>query len=136
MRRSLVLILAGASVAACAPATATAPGAQAGAARTDARPCFQPARITNFTQTDTQGVYVKVMGGGVFELSSAGCPDLGRGLSLVIVPSIGSGDRLCVGDSARVAAPDGSFGPQRCLARVERALTAAEVEALPSRQRP
>lgn len=136
MRRSLAIILAAAGVAACAPAAETAPGPQASASSPYARPCFQPARITNFARGETQRVYVKVLGGGVFELGSAGCPDFGTGPALLIAPATGIGNSLCVGDSARVAAPNGSFGPHPCLARVERSLTDAEVEALPSRQRP
>lgn len=136
MYRPIALVLALAGLAACAPSTGNAPGSQAAASEGYARPCFQPARITNFTRGDTQQIYVKVLGGGVFALRSSGCPDFGTGFALQIAPATGIGDRLCVGDSAQVAAPNGSFGPGQCLARVERSLTDAEVEALPSRYRP
>ncbi len=136
MRSILAITLTAASVASCAPSTERAAGTPGISTSNDARQCFQPDRITNFTRGDAEQVYVKVLGGEVFELNSGGCPDMGRGVSLLIAPTTGIGDRLCVGEDARVSTPNGSFGPSQCRARVVRALTPAEVEALPSRQRP
>ncbi len=77
-----------------------------------------------------------MFGGGVFSIRSGGCPDVGRANSLSITPATGVGSQLCVGDTARIVAPNTGFGPDQCLARVERSLTQAEVDALPSAQRP
>ena len=136
MRRSIALLIALSAVAACAPTGDAAPGSQIGTPGGGARQCFQPDRITNFTRGDDEQVYVKVLGGGVFAIRSGGCPDVGTTNSLSISPATGVGGQLCVGDSARIVLPNARFGPDQCLARVERSLTAAEVEALPGPQRP
>ena len=136
MSRILALVLVGAAVAGCAPTDGTAPGAQIGTAAGGARQCFQPDRIINFTKGDTEQIYVRVLGGGVFAIRSGGCPDVGNANALVITSATSIGSQVCVGDGARIAVPRTSFGPDQCLARVERSLTEAEVEALPSRQRP
>lgn len=133
MRQSIAALVIAAGVAACAPTGGTAPDA---AARAAPRPCFQPDRITNFTDGGGQRLYVRVFGSGVYAIGTGGCPDVASAHTLAITPTIGVSDRLCVGDSARIAVPNASFGPNPCIARVERALTEAEVEALPSNQRP
>lgn len=134
MRRSLALVIAAAGVAGCAPTGATVPTADT--AGGGARQCFQPSRIQNFTRGGTDQIYVRVLGGGVFGLQSGGCPDFGVTTSLSITPANGIGDRLCAGDNARIVLPSGSFGPDRCIARVGNSLTPAQIEALPARQRP
>lgn len=136
MRRSIALLVVLSGVAACAPTEGAAPGSGIGRPDGGARQCFQPDRITNFTRGETEQIYVKVLGGGVFALRSGGCPDLGNSNALLITPATGVGSQVCVGDSARITVPGTSFGPNQCLARVERSLTEAEVEALPGRQRP
>jgi hypothetical protein len=136
MRRSIAVLIALSGLAACAPTEGSAPGSGIGLPDGGARQCFQPDRIINFTRGETEQVYVKVLGGGVFAIRSGGCPDVASANSLSITPATGMGGQLCVGDSARIVVPNASFGPDQCLARVERSLTEADVEALPSRQRP
>ncbi len=136
MRRSLALLLATAGVASCAPTDGAMPGGRFATDPGGARPCFQAARIQNFTSGGTDQIYIRVMGGGVFSLQSAGCPDIGTGSALSITSATGISDQLCVGDRARVTLPSGSFGSGQCIARISEALTPAQIEALPSRQRP
>ena len=136
MRRSIALLLASVAVAGCAPTDGSAPEAQIAARDGGARQCFQPQRVINFRQGGTQQVYLRVLGGGVFEVSAAGCLDLGSTNAMAISPSIGVSDRLCVGDSAQITVLNPTAAPGACPARVVRSLSGAEVEALPGRQRP
>lgn len=138
MRRSIILLaaVAVAGVAGCAPTDGAAPGSGIGTADGGARQCFQPDRIVNFTRGETEQVNIRVLGGGVFSIRSGGCLDLGTANAIVVTPASGIGSQVCVGDSVRVGVPQARFGPDQCMARVERSLTEAEVEALPSRQRP
>ncbi|MFC5344117.1 hypothetical protein ACETK8_18750 [Brevundimonas staleyi] len=138
MRRSIALLaaLATTAVAGCAPTEGTAPGARIGTPGGGARQCFQPDRIVNFTRGETEQVNVRLLGGGVFSIRTGGCPDVATANALAVTPATGIGSQVCVGDSVRVALPGARFGPNQCLARIERSLTEAEVGALPSRQRP
>jgi hypothetical protein len=138
MRRALALISVAAGLAGCAPTGGAGPdgGSQVTPAGSSARQCFQASRIQNYTRGGTDRIYIRVLGGGVFGIQSAGCSDFGVTPSLSIAPASGVGDRLCAGDSARIVLPSGSFGPGQCLARVGNALSAAEIEALPPAQRP
>jgi len=133
----LVAVLASAVVlASCAPAGTGAPGVQAATGDHTLRQCFQPQRVINFRQGEAQQVNLRVLGGDVYQISSAGCQDLGSTNGLTITPATGVGDRLCVGDTARITVLNPTFPQGACLARIDRVLTRAEVEALPSRQRP
>lgn len=135
MRRPLAFVVVAAALAGCAPSAEMA--ARAGpSAPGEARQCFDPARIVNFTRGETSTLYVRALGGEVFVLTGAGCPDIGSGPTIAVTPALGFGSRICVGDDADVVSPSTTFGPLRCRARVTRALTEAEVEALPSRYRP
>lgn len=134
MRRSLALILAAGGVASCAPTGETAP--RPGSASSSALQCFQPSRILNFTRGGTDQIYIRVLGGGVFSLQGGGCIDLGVSPAITIRPAIGISDRLCSGDSAIIEQPGGGFGPRQCRARISAPLTQAEIDALPSAQRP
>lgn len=136
MRPTLAFLFAAAGVASCAPTEGAGPGAQIVPGGGGARQCFQASRIQNYARGGTDRIYVRVLGGGVFGLQSGGCADFGVTPSLSITPASGIGDRLCAGDSARIVLPSASFGPGQCLARVGNALTPAEIEALPSSQRP
>ncbi len=135
MRYALTLTAAALALASCAPTGVATPGPQAGADREPAR-CFQPQRVINFREGPDQNLYLRILGGDVFEARSGGCIDLGRSNGLVIEPSSGIGDRLCVGDQARITPSSSTFPTRPCLARIERSLTEAEIEALPSRSRP
>ncbi len=136
MRRSIALLSVLSCVAACAPTGGAAPGGRFQTANDEPARCFQQDRVINFTRGETQQVYVRVLGGDVFAIRGGGCPDVGSANSFSLTPAAGVGNRMCVGDSVRIAVPDTRFGPDQCLARVERSLTPAEVEALPGIQRP
>ena len=115
---------------------ACAPGASGdlSAASADARQCFFPSQVTNFRQGATQTLYLRARN-EVYELSSAGfCRDIDTANSIVIRPLYSASDRLCGGDDAAIAI--GGSRDEPCRVRVIRKLTAEEVEALPSRQRP
>ncbi|MGV3579186.1 hypothetical protein [Brevundimonas sp.] len=136
MRRSIALILAAAGLTACAPISTSAPDAAAATPRSGPRQCFDPARITNFARGEPGTLYVRALNGDVYSLVGGGCPDAGAGMSISITPAIGIGSQLCVGEDAQIVTPASNFGPTRCRARIQAALTPAEVEALPSRYRP
>ena len=134
MRRPIALLLAAAGLAACAPTSDVAP--DAAASRGEPRQCFDPARIVNFTRGETGTLYVRALNRDVFEIGGSTCPDIGAGAAISITPALSASSRLCVGDDAQISQPATGFGPARCRARVQKALTEAEVEALPSRYRP
>ncbi len=136
MRRSIALFLLAASVAACAPTGQTSPDRQVAARAGGPMQCFQANRVINFRGGDSQSLYVRVLGGGVFEVTSAGCPDLESTNAMALTPTIGIGDRLCVGDSARITILNPSTAISPCPARIVRSLSEAEVDALPGAQRP
>jgi hypothetical protein len=119
----------------CAP-TAEGP-VQTGAS--PERQCFDVNFVRNFRQSPPAVVYVRSGQNEVFKLaSSGGCFDLDYANRLAITSDVGSigGSRLCTGDWARIAVPGSSNLPNVCRARIEKKLTAEEVAALPSRERP
>lgn len=136
MRGSIAFILAAAGLAACAPTQEAAPGSQAATSGGSARQCFAPDRTTSFSRGGTDWIYVRAVGGGVFSVRAVGCPDVSSSPALLLSPTIGVSNRLCVGDSARITVANSSFGPPQCIARIEQSLTEAEIQALPSNQRP
>lgn len=141
MRRSMaptlsLISLALMGMAGCAPMEGAAPGSRVAASDGGARQCFDPSRIVNFSTGEAQQLYVRTLGGEVFRINSASCLNTGLITTVSITPVGGMGSRVCAGESVEVATPNPSFGPGRCSARVDRALTEAEVEALPSRYRP
>lgn len=100
-----------------------------------ARQCFYPSQATNFREGDVQSLYVRSGRDEVFELQSTGfCRDIDSALSIAIQPLYSAGDRLCTGDDAAILTGGSNSGP--CRVRVVKKLTAEEVAALPSRQRP
>ena len=138
MRYALPVLSAVAVLAGCAPTDGarTASSRLATSAGGPAQ-CFQPDRVVNFTRGEgSQQVNLRTLGGGVFQVSTSGCLDLGSTNAMTITPSIGIGDRICVGDGARITVLNASYAPGPCAARVERSLTQAEIDALPGRQRP
>ena len=137
MRRSIAVLIVLSAVAACAPTEFSAPESRIATADNGPRQCFEPRRVTNFRRGETdQQVYVRVLGGGVFEIASAGCFDLGSTNGLALTPTIGISDRLCVGDGARITLLNSTASQSPCLARVVRSLSEPEIEALPGTQRP
>ena len=70
---------------------------------------------------------------GVFQIDATVCRDLPQAVSIALEP-LGATSRLCVGDQARLRSP--TTGPEPCRVRVLRRLTADQIAALPSRDRP
>ncbi len=134
MRRLVILSAATFALTACAQ-TGT-PGSAGSSDDRAASACFRPQQVINFRAGEAQNVYLRALGGEVFELRSAGCLDLERSNALSVTPAAGFSNRLCVGDSAEIQVRDATIRQGRCSARVTRRLAEAEVEALPSRYRP
>lgn len=118
-------------VAACAPAP------DMDRAAGPERACFMSDRVVNFRAGQSPSLYVKALGGDVFELQSTGyCRDLDSSSSLGFTPLAGSSERTCVGDPIDINVSVAGASSNRCRARVVRKLTEEEVAALPSRYRP
>lgn len=118
------------------PAVSPEPTARSHAA---AHQCFMPDQITNFRSSRNTRLYVRARDRKVFELETTGtCSDLDAANRLVVSSFIGS-SRLCIGDTANIAAigSSGMAGQvQRCRAQVSRVLDAEEINALPRTARP
>lgn len=122
--------------ASCAPVDSVVPGDSA-SARPE-RQCFSTEQVRNFRQGESGRLYVRALRDQVFELNtSGGCMDLdvAHRLSITADPPLG-GSRICTGDWARITLPGSAAPSAMCRARVDRALTAEEVAALPSAHRP
>lgn len=134
MFRTLTISTAILATAACAPTT----GGETDAPRAE-RACFNADQVQNFRQGRMGQVYVRALGGDVFEIdSSGGCTNLDFAQRLAIVPDGAglAGGRVCTLDSVRLAVPGSTSATDVCRARVMRRLTVEEVAALPARQRP
>lgn len=118
-----------AALAGCAPVSTT----PADETRSSTpRACFYTDQVRNFRSGDAQSLYVRDLSRNVFQLNASGfCRDLDFANAIVIRPQAGGGNRVCVDDWVVIGA-----GAEPCRAVVRRQLTEAEVEALPSRQRP
>jgi hypothetical protein len=127
---SAVVVAPALALAACAPAGADPTPA---IAQTTANPCFQPNLVRNFSAPNEQTLYVRTSATEVFQIDATVCRDLPSALSIVLEPMAGT-SRLCVGDQARLRSP--AIGPEPCRVRVARKLTAEDIAALPSRDRP
>lgn len=124
------LILSSAAIlalVACAPS----PGV-ATTSRVDANQCFRPNLVRNFTAPNDQTLYVRTSSADVFQIETTFCRDMTRALSIALEPVGGS--NLCLGDQATLRSP--ATGPQPCRVRIAKKLTADEIAALPSRDRP
>lgn len=122
--------------ASCAPTADTA-GAEGNAATGPERQCFNSDQVRNFRAGGSNQLYIRSQRDQVFELNtSGGCLDLNFANALVITGDrpLG-GNRICTGDWAQIRVL-GTSQPSSCRARVERVLTAEQVAALPSAQRP
>lgn len=118
-------------VAACAP------GPDVTASESTRQACFMSDRIINFRAGQSPSIYVKALGGDVFELQSTGfCRDLDSAVSLGFTPLAGATERTCVGDPIDINVSVAGASSNRCRARVARKLSEEEVAALPSRYRP
>lgn len=103
------------------------------------RQCFSPEQVRNFRQGRPGQLYVRVNRDDVYELNAAGgCTDLDFAQQLAITADGAglAGGRICTGDWARITLPGSTSRLSMCRARVDRVLTADEVAALPSAQRP
>ncbi|AQR61051.1 hypothetical protein BZG35_04775 [Brevundimonas sp. LM2] len=120
---------------ACAPVDAGRV-ASSGAASPAARQCFSQSQVTNFRQGQDERIYLRVLNRDVFELQSFGGCDLERANAIQIGPEQGGSSRLCIGDRVRIPNDGSDLVNVACRARITRMLTPAEVEALPSRDRP
>lgn len=118
-------------------AASCAPGPDVAMSDGTQRACFMSDRIINFRAGQSASVYVKALGGDVFELQSSGyCRDLDSAISLGFTPLTGSSDRTCVGDAIDIDVAVAGASSNRCRARVVRKLSEEELAALPSRYRP
>lgn len=101
--------------------------------------CFSPEHVRNFRAGGPAELYIRGLRDQVFELNTTGgCTNLDFTHRLAITPdgpSIAAG-RVCTGDWVRIHLPDSTPGFGTCRARVSRALTEAEVAALPDAHRP
>lgn len=133
--RPLVCAALALAVSACAPAIETS--SADGAAASGARQCFYANQVRNFRSAGMTTVYLRGSDNAVYEVNAAGgCRDLDFTTSLAITSDTAGAvsERLCVGDSARIIVPNSMQGA--CRVRISRQLTAEEVAALPSTQRP
>ncbi|WP_313577329.1 DUF6491 family protein [Brevundimonas sp.] len=119
---------------ACAPQTNGASSVQT--ASSTAAPCFYPDQVRNFRSDDRSNIYFDTGRGRIYQAQATGvCQDLDFAMSMTIRPESTGKSRLCAGDSALLRVRGmGMGGP--CRVRVVKALTEAEVAALPSRERP
>lgn len=134
MRHLLLLPALTMVFAGCAPMSSDEPIRRTA---TTARQCFDVDRVDNFRSGGWDKLYVRTRPDrAVYELNGVGCRDLDFAIRLGLTPDGFGGRRVCVGDGVRVINPSAATGQSTCRVRVDRALTAAEVEALPSAQRP
>lgn len=135
--RSLACIATALTLSACAPFMPTDSTDAAADTAGGGRQCFYANQVRNFRSAGITTVYLRANDNSVYEVNGAGgCRDLDFTNSLVITSDLpGLNERLCVGDSARITVP-GAGAAGMCRVRISRALTAEQVAALPSAQRP
>jgi hypothetical protein len=126
MHRLILSSTAILALAACAPTPSTTPS------RAEAGLCFRPNLVRNFTAPDDQTLYVRTSGADVLRIETTFCRDMTRALSIALEPL--SGSNLCVGDQATLRSA--ATGPQSCRVRIAAKLSAEQIAALPSRDRP
>jgi hypothetical protein len=101
------------------------------------RACFMADRIINFRAGQSPSIYVKALGGDVFEVQTTSyCSGIEGANTLAFTPLVGASTRTCVSDSLSVDVAVAGASSNRCRARVVRQLSEEEVAALPSRYRP
>lgn len=128
----LALAPVAAALSACAPnAAVSTPGAG------PERQCFYADHVNNFRPGEPGAVYVRTMPNQVFKLNASGaCLNLSHAQGIAFAPEMRGVSRLCVGDWTTVVPSGGTPPRETCRMHVEKALTAAELEALPARYRP
>ncbi|CAM3005022.1 Uncharacterised protein [Brevundimonas diminuta] len=123
-------------VAACAPQT-NGGASTVQTASSTAAPCFYADQVRNFRSDDRTNIYFDTGRGRIYHAQAAGiCQDMDFATALTIRPQSAGKSRLCAGDWANlnVRGMSGVNGP--CRVRIVKALSAAEVAALPDRVRP
>jgi hypothetical protein len=125
------------SVPALLLAAACAPAPDAALNPRSADTCFMSDRVVNFRVGPSPSIYVKALGGDVYEMqTTSSCPGIESANTLAFTPLVGSSSRTCVSDSLSVDVAVAGASSNRCRARVVRKLSEEEVAALPSRYRP
>ncbi|MBA4805157.1 MAG: hypothetical protein H2038_10945 [Brevundimonas sp.] len=129
--RLLLPVIAGLALAGCAP---VGTGGEASGHMTAATgQCFRASQIHTFSTPD-DSTYVRSNQGYVYRLSGPGAC-FGRGVtSLSLEPTGGVGERICVGEEARVRVVRTDTFPLTCIARVEGPITDSSVSGLPARR--
>lgn len=119
---------------ACAAPGAKGAGDQTASAAGQRRECFTARDVTSFNAVDDRTVNLRVGVREMYQLELfSTCPDVDWATGIAIQARGGSW--ICSGMDAVVIAP-GPFGPQRCLVRSVRKLTAAEVKAMSEKDKP
>lgn len=118
------------SLSACAPT----PGTDTASSSASNRQCFSPSQGTNF-RGDNQTFYLLSGNEDMYQLKTVGsCPEIDFDLSIRF-RSPGRFSRICTGDTATIEMSQ--LGQRSlCQAQVVKKLTEAEIEALPSADRP
>ena len=118
-------------------AASCAPGPDTDMGPRSERVCFMSDRVVNFRAGQSPSIYVKALGGDVFEIQTTSyCSGIETANTLAFTPLVGSSSRTCVSDSLTVDVAVAGASSTRCRARVVRKLSEEEVAALPSRYRP
>lgn len=115
--------------AACAP---TVPGTAQAAGP---RQCFFAQEARSFASSDDRHVYVRTGSDEVFELTTIGCSNVDWSHEIGISPR-GGGTSICSSMDAELVVPGVPGGRNSCPVTGVRLLSAAEVAALPERDRP
>lgn len=132
MARISPLLIAAVGVIAL-PACAPTPGTDTASSSASNRQCFSPGPGINF-RGNNRTFYLRSGNEDVFELKTVGsCPEIDFTLSITFVQRLG---RLCTGDTTHITMADGLTPRTVCQVQVVKKLTEAEIEALPSRDRP
>lgn len=120
-------------LSACAPNASSVASPGAG----PERQCFYADHVDNFRSGEPGALYIRARPNQAFKLSASGaCLNLGHAQGIAFAPEMRGVSRLCVGDWTTVVPSGGTPPRETCRMHVERALTAEEVAALPSRYRP
>jgi hypothetical protein len=106
------------------------------ASRSDeGRSCFFAKNVSSWSAAGRDKVNLRVGVNDYYQLNLLGtCPDIDWTQSIGL-ESRGS-DWICSGLDVTVIVPRTTIGPQRCQATALHKLTAAEVAALPKKQKP
>jgi hypothetical protein len=104
-------------------------------ASTEGRSCFRNADVASWADVDRTTINLRVNVRDYYQIKLlAPCGDIDFSQRIGLKSGAGS-DFICTGLDVEVIAPT-SIGPQTCPAISLRKLTAAEVAALPGRQKP